>query len=205
MRLIHFIASCLLCPLVAMADPQEDAAYISEQHFYVLNYDAELQRLYGEILPPVLAGFEKLGARITDPDRFRDAFVGTFFDDLRVDVQREFASRLTALLTAEDLATLAAYYASPLGQSCLEHARAGTDAPVVCADAYTRGPGVALVAQMPELLTEMDQIVRNHLARLSEIFALNRIADILDQPGMATFASDAHRKRLIAALRDAEN
>lgn len=199
---ILILACCLFFGTTTstLSDPATDASYIAEQHIISTKVEEKLDTLSTDVVARMRPAFEKLGAQIVDPDRFMGALMGEFETKLISDIRKTSATAYQELMTDVEIATLADYYRSAEGQALL--ARGLSEVTLNDYAAFAQeGAGAPLLEHLPQLLASMEDVSSETIARLGEVFTLDRIADLMEIDGVVQFEDEARRQAVVAALR----
>ncbi|WP_420586774.1 hypothetical protein [Ruegeria sp.] len=183
-----------------LSDPATDASYIAEQHIISTKAEEKLDTLLTDVMAQMRPAFETLGAQIVDPDRFMDELMGDFEKTLISNIRKTSAAAYQELMTDVEIAALADYYRSDEGQVLLAQGLSE----VTLNDYITfaqEGAGAPLLEHFPELLASMEEVGNETMARLGEIFTLNRMADLMEMEAIVKFEDEARRQAVVDAFR----
>lgn len=166
----------------AHAGPAEDAAFIAEQHLTLDLYQEAEADFRDVALLGLGPTFERLGAELVDPDGFLDLWSGDFdagFVATATDAYQELASE-------DELAALAAFYATEIGQAFL--------ATGVLEDRAAHPVALRVhrrfVAYLDYRLTTI----------LGQGLTIGRLVDLVGRPDVFAFEDDAQRARAIQLI-----
>jgi len=169
---------------VAFAGGAEDAAYIAKQTVGSADYQTELTELNQQIFESLDVGLQRLGAEVIDPKAFIDELLGAW----PAIFETEFAHALEAALTEKELGELAEFYRSDEGRSFVDTGELLN--PVATLDLLRR------------LMAVRSRLEGAVAPRLEALFSPQRMADILEMPGIVRFEDQATRDEVVRALRE---
>ena len=189
--------------VTGLSDPMSDASYIVEQHITSSNVEEKLDALSADVVAQMNPVFKNLGAHIIDPNRFKDVLMGDFAAELVSEISETAAAAFHEQLMDEELAALADYYRSDEGQALLARGFSS-----VTSNDYIKlmheGAGAPVLEHIPEMLETMEAVENKTIARLDDVFALGRMADLMEMEGLVAFDDEARRQTVVDALRKAE-
>lgn len=167
-----------LCTLAigspAIADPQADADYIVSQTVTREIFEGAFAALGPVITSAVQNDLRAQGISLPDPDRFMELFLSEFIDEFTEIMQAESAALYLDLFTEEELAGIAAFYATDAGQ--------------------------AFVAATPELM-QQSAVLGESAGMRAGVSAGPRLADRIENEGLVVVDDPSLTQRILDALR----
>ncbi len=102
------------------ADAQSDAEFIASVTATRANFEGALMAQRPMLVSAIQHDLSSKGINLTNPERFFDLFVDVWIDTFTAEMQSETAAIYLDMFTEEELAGLASFYASDIGQVMLE-------------------------------------------------------------------------------------
>ncbi|MEL6296469.1 MAG: DUF2059 domain-containing protein [Pseudomonadota bacterium] len=203
LKRILLLAVLLTNPFVTFAGPSGDATFIAQQHIAFGGYAERLAELEAEVFNNLEPAIERLGAKVIDPVAFTKELTGQFTETFLPSVLISSADGFEKILTPQELSELAQFYRSEAGQKFLAKSPTAIE-DFDRFDFFRSGPGAPLIEHYPELTANMEQVVSQGLATINASFNMDRLAKILENPGIVTFDDEETRARVVAGVRSAE-
>lgn len=196
---VLLLAALLAIAAPARADVKADASYVVETHVLLSDTFKRLDVLYDETVPALAESIRKMGGIIINEAAFTEELLGDFDEEMLDFTRTQFADLFQELFSPEEIKELADFFRSRDGKIWLDslihdHRLSGETSK------YVNGPLAVYATHMGSVGARFSTIEAYMGTRLTELLALERIADILAMHSLVGFESEDHRRSVVEGM-----